>query len=63
MATLTENLKAFQALKTNLYQKDFLLTWEHPEEELKAILAVADALKQVHKKGQSYRSFETGLAI
>ncbi|MCX6547508.1 MAG: knotted carbamoyltransferase YgeW, partial [Acidobacteria bacterium] len=46
-----------------LYQKDFLLTWEHPEEELKAILAVADALKQVHKKGQSYRSFETGLAI
>ena len=44
MATLTENLKAFQALKTNLYQKDFLLTWEHPEEELKAILAVADAL-------------------
>ena len=63
MATLTENLKAFQALKTNLYQKDFLLTWEHPEEELKAILAVADVLKQVHKKGQSYRSFETGLAI
>ena len=63
MATLTENLKAFQALKTNLYQKDFLLTWEHPEEEQKAILAVADALKQVHKKGQSYRSFETGLAI
>ena len=63
MATLAENLKAFQALKTNLYQKDFLLTWEHPEEELKAILAVADALKQVHKQGQSYRSFETGLAI
>ncbi len=63
MATLAENLKAFQALKTNLYQKDFLLTWEHPEEELKAILAVADALKQVHKKGQSYKSFETGLAI
>ena len=63
MATLAENLKAFQALKTDLYQKDFLLTWEHPEEELKAILAVADALKQVHKKGQSYRSFETGLAI
>ena len=63
MATLAENLKAFQALKTDLYQKDFLLTWEHPEEELKAILAVADALKQVHKKGQSYKSFETGLAI
>ncbi len=63
MATLAENLKAFQALKTDLYQKDFLLTWGHPEEELKAILAVADALKQVHKKGQSYKSFETGLAI
>lgn len=63
MPSLTENLKAFQALKTNLFEKDFLLTWEHPEEEIRAILTLADTLKTLHKKGKSYRSFDTGLAI
>ena len=56
-------LKAFQALRTDLYHKDFLLTWEHPEEEIKAILALAEALKLLHQEGKSYRAFDTGLAI
>ncbi len=63
MPTLAENLKAFQALKTDLFQKDFLLTWEHPEEQIRAILTLADTLKTLHKEGKSYRSFDTGLAI
>jgi knotted carbamoyltransferase YgeW len=63
MPTIQENLKAFQALKTDLHQKDFLLTWEHPEEEIKAVLTLADTLKKLHKEGVSYRSFDTGLAI
>ena len=37
MPALADNVKAFQALKSNLFQKDFLLTWEHSEEEIKAI--------------------------
>jgi len=63
MPSLAENLKAFQALKTDLYQKDFLLTWQHPEEELRAIVTLADTLKGLHKAGQSYKAFDTGLAI
>jgi knotted carbamoyltransferase YgeW len=63
MPSLAENLKAFQALKTDLFEKDFLLTWEHPEEEIRAILTLADTLKTLHKEGKSYRSFDTGLAI
>jgi len=63
MPSLTENLKAFQALKTNLFEKDFLLTWEHPEEEIRAILTLAETLKTLHRSGKSYRSFDTGLAI
>ena len=63
MPSLAENLKAFQALKTDLFQKDFLLTWEHPEEQIRAILTLADTLKTLHKEGKSYRSFDTGLAI
>jgi knotted carbamoyltransferase YgeW len=63
MPSLKKNLKAFQDLKTNLYQKDFLLTWEHPEEEIKAIITLADTLKGLHQAGQSFRAFDTGLAI
>ncbi|BDU74933.1 knotted carbamoyltransferase YgeW [Mesoterricola silvestris] len=61
--TITENLRAFQGLKTDLFHKDFLLTWEHPEEEIRAIVTLADTLKQLHKAGHSFRSFDTGLAI
>jgi knotted carbamoyltransferase YgeW len=63
MPTLSENLKAFRALKTDLYQKDFLLTWEHPEEEIRAIVTLADTLKGLHKAGHSFKAFDTGLAI
>lgn len=61
--SLRDQLAAFQSLKTDLFHKDFLLTWEHPTEEIKAILTLAETLKQLHQSGQSYRAFETGLAI
>ncbi|MDP2874687.1 MAG: hypothetical protein Q8O00_00800, partial [Holophaga sp.] len=60
---IRQNLAAFQALKTDLFQKDFLLTWEHPEEEIRAILALAETFKNMHKAGLTYRSFLSGLAI
>ncbi|HPS66604.1 MAG TPA: knotted carbamoyltransferase YgeW [Holophaga sp.] len=56
-------LAEFQGLRTDLFHKDFLLTWEHSEEELKAILTLAETLKQLHQAGCSYRSFDSGLAI
>ena len=60
---IRDNLAAFKSLKTNLFHKDFLLTWEHPEEEIKAILTLADTFKRMHQAGQSVRAFDTGLAI
>jgi knotted carbamoyltransferase YgeW len=63
MSTIAFNLKEFQTLKTDLFQKDFLLTWEHPEEEIQAILTLADTFKRLHQEGKSYKSFDTGLAI
>ena len=60
---IRELLASFQGLKTDLFHKDFLLTWEHPTEEIKAILTLAETLKQLHQAGYSYRSFDTGLAI
>ena len=33
-AAIREQLAAFQGLKTDLFQKDFLLTWEHSDEQI-----------------------------
>jgi len=60
---IREQLAAFQGLKTDLFQKDFLLTWEHPAEQIKAIVTLAETFKRLHQEGISYRAFDTGLAI
>jgi knotted carbamoyltransferase YgeW len=54
---------AFRGLKSDLYQKDFLLTWEHPSDQIQAILTLAETFKRLHREGLSYRAFDTGLAI
>jgi len=55
--------EALTGLKTNMLHKDFLLTWERSNDELKAVLTVAQLLKDLHKAGKSLRVFDTGLAI
>ena len=62
-AAIEKQLASLQGLKTDLFQKDFLLTWERSTDEIKAVLALAEALKQLHKEGRSYRAFDSGLAI
>ena len=61
--TIHDLVTELQGLKTDLFQKDFLLTWEHPEEQIKAILTLAETFKRLHQEGTSYRAFDTGLAI
>ncbi|MCK5823152.1 MAG: knotted carbamoyltransferase YgeW [Bacteroidales bacterium] len=48
---------------TKLFQKDFLLTWEKSEDELKQIFLVAEALKYLHDNNISSKCFDSGLAI
>jgi knotted carbamoyltransferase YgeW len=62
-SAIKAELKAFKSFKSDLYHKDFLLTWEHSASQIKAILALAETLKLLHKDGLSYRAFDTGLAI
>ncbi len=47
----------------NLFQKDFLLTWEKSKEELTQILNVAETLKTLRDHNVSTRCFDSGLAI
>ena len=60
---IQQNLDLLAQLKTNIYNRDFLLTWEQTNDELKAVALVADLFKDLHKSGISFRSFDTGLAI
>lgn len=60
---MNTTLDALHGLKLDLYNKDFLLTWDHSDDEIKGILLVAELFKKLHRDGVSIRSFDTGLAI
>jgi knotted carbamoyltransferase YgeW len=55
--------KEIKNLNSNLFSNDFLLTWEKSEDELKQILLVAEALKNLRDNNISTRCFDSGLAI
>jgi knotted carbamoyltransferase YgeW len=56
-------LKQIAALPGDLYHKDFLLTWEKSVDELKKIIAVADAMRWLRRENISTRCFDSGLAV
>jgi len=61
--SLQDKIQKLSQLKTDLYKKDFLLTWEKSQEDLKAILEVAEILKEMRDNNISPRVFDSGLAI
>ena len=46
-----------------LYQDDFFLTWDKSPDEMRAVLAVADALRALRQNNKSARIFDSGLGI
>jgi len=56
-------LKEIAALSGDLHHKDFLLTWEKSVDELRKIIAVADALQWLRRENISTRCFDSGLAV
>ncbi len=60
---LTERIESLSQIKSALYQKDFLLTWEKSKADLKAILEIADLLKNLREENISPRVFDSGLAV
>jgi knotted carbamoyltransferase YgeW len=61
--SLQDKIQKLGQLTTDLYQKDFLLTWEKSQDDLKAILEVAEILKEMRDENISPRVFDSGLAI
>ena len=63
-AKFNELLKTLEGLDySNMYENDFLLTWEKTEEELRALYAVADALRNLRERNISTRIFDSGLGV
>ncbi|HCM40877.1 MAG: knotted carbamoyltransferase YgeW [Bdellovibrionales bacterium GWC1_52_8] len=56
-------LRELESLKFNLYNKDFLLTWDKSQDEILATLKVVEALKTLFEGNISTRVFDTGLAV
>ena len=46
-----------------MYNNDFLLTWEKSDDEIDAVFAVADALRALRENNVSARIFDSGLAV
>lgn len=60
---MKEKIEKIKKIKTGLFGKDFLLTWEKSREDLDSILEIASILKEMRDNNISPRVFDTGLAI
>src|SRR3954465_1997385 len=58
-----ELAEKIDGLKPNLFQNDFLLTWDRPQSELKAVLLAAEALEELYRQNISCRVFNGGIAV
>src|ERR1017187_4495941 len=61
MNTLKTQLAELQNLKIATYGKDFLLTWEKTDDEIRALTHVAQGFYAMDKARKQFRVFETGL--
>ena len=58
-----EKIEGIGKLSPSLFGKDFLLTWEKSDDDLRTILEVASVLKEMRAANISPRIFDSGLAI
>ena len=59
-----ENLiQRINKLNTKLYKKDFFLTWDKSQDEIKQVVYIAELLKLMREKNISPRCFDSGLAV
>lgn len=64
VARIRELIKELAHLDTsNMYQGDFLLTWEKSDAEIRATFLVAEILRGLRRNNVSVRIFDSGLAI
>ena len=60
---IKDKIKELKKLKPELFGKDFLLTWEKSEDDLRTVLKVAEILKDMRDQNISASVFDSGLAV
>ena len=60
---LKDTFNQIAQLDISRYGKDFLLTWEKSDDEIKATLFLAELFREMHRQGLTYKTFDSGLAI
>jgi len=50
-------------IQSALFQKDFLLTWNQSQEDIRAVLLAAEILEEMYRANISTRVFRCGLAV
>ena len=64
MAIMEKYIEKLNSLKFDeMYNNDFMLTWEKSDDELEAVFTIAEALKDLRKHNISPRIFDSGLGI
>ena len=63
MTELGPLLERLEQLKTETYQKDFLLTWKHSQDEIVAVVTIAEILEEMWRRNIDARLFRGGLAV
>jgi len=61
--SIEDKIEKLGRVKSELTGKDFLLTWEKSESDLRIVLDVAEILREMRSENISPRVFDTGLAI
>jgi len=60
---LRTKIDALAALDADLYDDDFLLTWQQPDAAIRFVVLAAEVLEGLTRRGLSARLFDTGLGL
>ncbi len=60
---LLARVERLSRLRPNLYNKDFLLTWEQSDEAISFVHEAAALLRDIARAGHSLKLFDSGLAV
>ena len=64
MEEIRQLIKKLEKLDNkNMYNNDFLITWEETDDELESIFTVAETLRKMRENNISSKIFDSGLAI
>jgi knotted carbamoyltransferase YgeW len=64
MEEIRKLIRQFEKLDSkNMYNNDFLLTWEKTDDEIHAVFQVADLLRKMRENNISSKIFDSGLAV